>query len=486
MIDFYEISSSNEVPQTLTEVGSSGPSGSAPKRVLIIAPRHPSGGSVAADVPYLCSGETSGDAGSGTGSPVGECVRAYREIDPDSLLYAVGIADDGSGVAAAGSIGLSGTASASGELVFRCGGRRYALGVASGDAAAGLLTSLKALIDADTRRQATTGTIAGGAIPLTSRFKGAEANYLDLRQEGAAVAGITVTLVAFASGATNGAITSAVAAVAAERYDTIVLGFSDATSVAAMETEATRRGQGGVEMPTMVFVGVNGSHSTAVSYGNGRNNKHTCLMPRGGSGTSPWVAAAMAAAAATKSFAADPGRPYWGLELPNMHAPEVADRWETTERNQAIQAGLASWDVNADGKVFLERLVTAYKTDASAQPDKKFQDVASMRILADWRERWRAATSGMRTWKLVDDDTPLAPGVKALTPSFGKTFQDGLYEEYAKTGNVQGVAEFKARSRCERDWSPSNPNGNRKRLNFYQPVRIGDFVVTLANRIEVV
>ncbi len=482
-IDFYEISASNEVPATLTEVGSSGPSGVAPKRTLIVAERLASG-TVAANVPYLCTADTTGDAGSGIGSPTGEMVRAYKPIDPDAVLYAIGL-DETASVAAAGSLGLSGTASASGELVFRVGGRRYAVAVASGDLAANLLTTLKSLVDGDTRRLATTSAIAASAIPLTARAKGPTGNSLDIRQEGTAIAGLTVTLGAFTGGLTAPSVTAAIAAVASEKYDTIVISGTDSTTMTAIEAEAIRRAQGGVEMPTIVFYGVSGSLGTLLSFSSTRNSKHTCPVPAHTSPTPPWIAAAIAAAVASKSAAQDPGRPYYGLELTGLLPQAISDRLEFSERQQLVVAGWSIWDVTADGTCFVERLVTAYKTDGAGQPDTKFRDVTTMRILSDWREQWRALTSGWRTYKLVDDDTPLNAGVRAITPSYGKAAQDALYERYAGTGNVQRVSDFIAKSRCERD-TLGNPSGNRKRLNFYQPLRIGDVVITLAARIEVV
>jgi len=80
MIQFDEIPATDEVPNSLTEVQSSGPSGAEPKKVLIIGHRL-SGGTVDADVPFPALGETSGDAAGGRGSQVGDMVRAYRELD---------------------------------------------------------------------------------------------------------------------------------------------------------------------------------------------------------------------------------------------------------------------------------------------------------------------------------------------------------------------------------------------------------------------
>ncbi|MBC7172143.1 MAG: hypothetical protein H5U40_06955, partial [Polyangiaceae bacterium] len=121
---FDEIGETNEVPSSLTEVGSTGPTGSQPKRVAILGHRLVSG-TVPADVPFLVTGESTGDAGAGLGSQLGAMCRSYKALDRDSVVHAVGLADDGAGVAATGSIQVTGTATAVGSLVARVGGRRY-------------------------------------------------------------------------------------------------------------------------------------------------------------------------------------------------------------------------------------------------------------------------------------------------------------------------------------------------------------------------
>jgi phage tail sheath gpL-like len=161
-----------------------------------------------------------------------------------------------------------------------------------------------------------------------------------------------------------------------------------------------------------------------------------------------------------------------------MLPPTTADHLVNSERNQLLAAGVSTFDVVAD-EVMLERLVTGYKLDAQGQPDKKFHDITTMRCIHAYRRQWRAATMKYRQYKLVDDGTPIRPGVKALTPSMGKAIMDSFYEAFAETGNAQQVANFIAKSRCERDAT------DRNRLNFYHPCRFSDIVVTLATRIEV-
>jgi phage tail sheath gpL-like len=479
-IDFDEISATNEVPASLTEVATSGPTGAAAKRVLLLGQRL-STGAIAADTVFRVLGETTGDAKAGAGSYLAEMCRAYKRIDKSSVVDAIGI-DNGSGTAATGSIAIaSGTATTAGSLDFMIGGRRYSVAVEVGDDNdTDYLTALKAAIDADTRRTVTTSSITSSTtLPLTARCKGLAGNYIDIRQVSGDIGGFTVTITAMSGGATSLTLTGALAAAAATHYDTIVCGFNDDTALDTIDTEMARRFAGGVEMRGTAFVATTLSLADSLTWSASRNSKHMCPTEAGASPTPFWIWAAQVAARDTLAYANDPGLPRKGLTLPDCIAPDIEDRFEFSERNQLLAAGMSTYDVAIDGTVAIERLVTAYKTDAQGQADKKFHDLTTMRIIHDYSARWKAKTSILETYKLVDDDTPLRPGIRAITQSGGKAMMDTFYEDYAGTGNVQDVTNFVANSRCER-----NAN-DRTRLDFYHPMRVGDIVVTVATRLEV-
>ena len=85
------------------------------------------------------------------------------------------------------------------------------------------------------------GTIAVSAIPLTSRWKGDQGNSAKIKQTTDAVAGITVTLVQPVSGATNGSVVAAIAALGATKYDRIIYLGNDSTALALLEAAMVTR-----------------------------------------------------------------------------------------------------------------------------------------------------------------------------------------------------------------------------------------------------
>jgi phage tail sheath gpL-like len=146
--------------------------------------------------------------------------REFRRINPWTVLDVRGFADNGSGVAAYGTITWSGTATADGSFYVTVGSKRqhrYKVDVAIDDTAADIATALKALADAD----AAAPTAATITTSTTSKFtavsKGTWANGFPLIVEGA-VAGITYTVTGFANGATDPSLTGAFDVLANTRH----------------------------------------------------------------------------------------------------------------------------------------------------------------------------------------------------------------------------------------------------------------------------
>lgn len=474
-----EIGAEDVLPRSVAQVTSRGPSGVTPKRVLIIGPRL-STGNVAADTPYTCLNETYGEYGSGVGSPVAGAVYAFKQINKSAIVDAIGIADDGSGVVATGALGLSGTATASGTLEFLIAGRKYRQGVSLGDTASTLLTAIKALIDADTRRYFAAGTIGSGAIPLTSRWKGDQGNSAKIKQTSDAVAGITVTLTQPVNGATNGSIVNALAAMGATKYDRIIfIGTSD-TELDLIEAALATRFTAEVGLQGTAVTAVYGTVSDCTTFASARNSKLVYTIATSKSPTPFWIWAAEWVALEMLAIASDGGAVFIDKKLPTCIAPDLADRFLPSERSTLIQAGMSTYYVSdADGGCYVENTVTNYLTDSLGSTDERFRPQRVMSIVDEYRTELGRANQQFRSYKLVNDGTPVNPGVKALTPSFYKAFIDARYEAYAGTGNVQDVANFKANSRVEISGTSKN------RLYAYHPITIGGQVITIATLIEV-
>lgn len=164
------------------------------------------------------------DALFGADSMVAAMVRAFRRRNKVTPLDVIAFTD-ASGTNASGTVAFSGTATESGTLYVTVGSyknHRYAVPVTAADTATTVGAALVALIAADTKAPFTSVNTTG-SVAITYDHDGLEGNYTGLRVEGT-VAGITTTVTAFASGATQPAAMTASMwdLIGDKRYHTIV------------------------------------------------------------------------------------------------------------------------------------------------------------------------------------------------------------------------------------------------------------------------
>lgn len=155
-------------------------------------------------------------------------------------VSAIGLSDNGSGVAATGTIAFSGTATAAGTIkiyIDSIANGYYPLTVAVGDTAANLGAALEAAItaNADSPVSAVDTT---GSVALTAKNDGTQGNTIGLKYDLGATAGISITLTAMASGATDPSLTTLFDPIADKRYTTIVYPAEWGVSTLTTLTEA--------------------------------------------------------------------------------------------------------------------------------------------------------------------------------------------------------------------------------------------------------
>src|SRR5690606_30192396 len=113
---------------------------------------------------------------------------------------------DAAGVAATGTITVTGTATADGTIPLYCGGVRVPVGVTSGDTAAEVATAIAAAINANADLPVTAAAV-DAVVTVTFRHKGEVGNDYDLRdsyRDGEALpAGVSLAIVAMSGGTTN-------------------------------------------------------------------------------------------------------------------------------------------------------------------------------------------------------------------------------------------------------------------------------------------
>jgi phage tail sheath gpL-like len=154
-------------------------------------------------------------------------------------ISAIGLTDNASGVPSTGTIAFSGTATVSGTLTVYIDSIRngkYELAVASGATATSIGSNLETLINANNNSPVSAANTTG-SVALTALNDGAQGNTIGIKIVGS-VAGISTTLTAMASGATNPVLTSLFDSVADKRYTSIVYPAEWGTSTLTAFTEA--------------------------------------------------------------------------------------------------------------------------------------------------------------------------------------------------------------------------------------------------------
>lgn len=411
-----------KTPGTFAEVDDSGSASGSfelPLSVLVVGGRT-SAATVAAGTLVQITGDGQGGLYHGAGSTAAQAIEVARGFKTTARrveLWSIGVADAGGGVAATGSIDLSGTATAAGQLVYLVGGRRVEVDVAVDDTAAEIATAAAAVDHSHTAVTAADGT---AAIDFTARNDGTAGNDISIVVL-EAPAGITTTpavgtITTLSSGATNPTTSSTITAIAGRRFTHIILCFNDATWVAAFETEMERRAGPYVDQRGHVFVGYRGSLNDGITYGNARNSQYLTIAALVGARSAPWELAAWACMAhATEAH--DPARPlngvsgasrgFEGTGLAGITPPAREALLQPEDHELLLDAGLSPLVVDDRGGIEVLRMITARKEDDNGLPTDLWLDVSVPFTLAALIYTWQLKLR--RTYprhKLADDSNP--------------------------------------------------------------------------------
>lgn len=301
-------------------------------------------------------------------------------------------------------------------------------------------------------------------VTFTAKNDGTTGNKIDLRVNynyGEELpAGTACTIAAMASGATDGAVASAITAMGAVHYHTVISAWDDDTNLDLFEAAMTTRWGPTVKQYGHLFAATMGSQGTMTTAGNLRNKYFTSVM---GSGLSPaptyWWAASAGALDAYEC-GVDPSRPRNTLELVGCLAPAPASCLTATERNPLLTNGISTYTVDSDRTCRIERLITTLQTTNSV-PDDSWLDITKPRTLAAmaYSIEVRFALRFPR-YKLADDGANYDPGQPVMTPGLAKSELLTLYKLWLGVAWVEDkMTQFKTDMLVERNSS------NRNRLD---------------------
>ncbi len=415
-------------------------------------------GTVAQGVPKRILSAAQAEEFFGRGSMLHAMLKALKEANSYTECWAVALDDAGAGVQASGTITAGGAPTESGTLNLYIAGQRVQVGVTSGQTTTQVAAAIAAAINADTSLPVTAAAAVAVAT-LTARHKGEAGNAIDVRANyffgDRTPKGLTVTIVAMAGGTTNPDVATAITAIGAEQYHTMIFPYTDASNLGKIETELSSRWGPMVQKEGHAFSAASGTHGTLTTLGDSRNGPHLTILGLGKSPTPPWVGAAVAGA--VDAYEPDPARPRQTLELPGVLAPAEADRYTRDERNLHLYDGISTFIVDAGGRVLIERLITTYKTNSFGVQDISYLDIETMRTLAYLRYsvRSRIALKFPRH-KLANDGTRYGAGQAIVTPQIIRAELLALFRQWEDAGLAEGFDQFKTDLIVERNTTDPN------------------------------
>ncbi|HMV65989.1 MAG TPA: phage tail sheath subtilisin-like domain-containing protein [Myxococcota bacterium] len=416
-------------------------------RVLLFGTKL-SGGTATALVPVKITREDQGDDLFGVGTPLAEMCRLFRKHNKISELTVIPQAEAGGGAKASNTVTFTGTATASGSLYIYVGGRRFVVPVAEGDTNEDVAAATEDVINADPRAyvDALVDGVNADELDLTSKWKGASANYLSVEfnyySDEAFPPGITASATAFASGATDPTLSAAIAVMGDTQYHTVLMPWTDTTNLNALKTTMEARWGATARNEGLTIAAYRETYSNTQSLGNGRNSKTEVIFGTAKAPTPPWEYSAVFAA--VEAAITDPAAPRFGLALPDVLPPKLeSNRFTETERGLLLADGISTVRVGAGGVVYTESVLTTWQVNELDIEDDSFQWIETLRCASYFRQDMLVFLgSRFKDHKVADDETPIGPGQKVATPALVRAAVLGRYALYERQAICEGGAEF--------------------------------------------
>lgn len=484
-ISFDQIPAQTLVPFVYAEFDSSkaeqGPA-IQPYRLLVIGQRL-STGTIAQKVPTLVTSADQAGKYFGRGSMLHNMAERLFANNRETETWFVALDDNGAGVAASGTLTVTGPATEAGTINVYIGGRRVQVGVAKNDAQNAIATAIGAAINAQDTLPVT-ASVATNVVTVTARHKGVAGNSIDLRHSHATgeklPAGVALAIVAMASGATNPTVDATLwAALAEVHYNVWAFPYTDSSNLTALTTELDSRAGPQRAIEAMAFGFASDTHANLITLGNSQNSRYLSITGAEKPLSPPWEWAAVEAGIGAKYGQADPARPWTTLPLIGCVPPASVDLFTKPEHELLLADGISTFTVDAAGVARIERAVTTRQTNDLGAPEAAWRDVMIPLTLGylRWDLRRRLMLRFPRH-KLASDGIPYGPGQSIVTPNIAKLEIIAAFDDWASLGLVEGREQFVKDLVVER--SPTNPN----RLDVLMPPDLVNQLMVWAFKIE--
>lgn len=407
----------------------------------------------------------------GQGSMLARMFERYRKIDQTGEIWCVAIDDASGATAATGKIKFTGPATAAGTIALYIAGQKVAVGIASGATAAQVATAVKDAVTAQPDLPVT-ATASSDEVTFTARHKGTlgndillQLNYLGLAGNEQLPKGVGATITAMAGGATDPALTNAIAALGDEPFEFICQPYGGATELnafAALMDDGSGRWSYLKKLYGHVYGAKRGTAGDLLTFGRTRNDQHMTLDACEPELPAPvWEVAAAFTARTAVFLRADITRPTQTGDLGELLPAPTGKRFLLTDCQALLNAGMATHQFSG-GKLRIQRAVTTYQKNSNDQPDDSYLDSEDLHKIAYvLRDLESAITSKYARAALANDGTRFGPGRLIVTPAIAKG--EILARAYAleEMGLLENVETMKQHLVVER-------SGNN-RLNVLYP-----------------
>jgi phage tail sheath gpL-like len=409
----------------------------------------------------------------GVGSMLHRQAKKWFQGNKLTETYAIALDDASGDSQAAGTVIVTGTATASGSLALMVNGVSVPVGVTVGMTASQVGDAIVAAIAAITYLPVS-GVNTSGSVAITAKNGGLVGNTIDMRINYFAgevtPAGLVATINGsgqqgvLSGGAVNPDLQDVIDILGEEWYQIIVCPYVDSANMLAIETELTDRASylrmiDGVYVTSYRPTGADMATklSALQAFGQARNSRFaTCMHGTDTPNDAVDVCASYGAQIATEG-SIDPARPFKTLELVGILPPAVGNRFLIAEDNSLLYDGISTFMADSGGRVRIEQAITMYQKNDAGADSISYYKVNTVLTLMFLRYDFRTQiqTRYPRA-KLANDGVRVASGQQVITPKIGKAEALSIFRGWELLGLCENIDQFKNDLVCERNISDPN------------------------------
>ncbi len=311
----------------------------------------------------------------GFGSPIHHAVRELLPANGDGVgtipVTVYPLDDDVSGVAAAGDITPTGTATAAGSFEVLIGGiLSEPVTIAVGDDPAAVVNKIVAACSAVLEMPAIVAS-GTGKVDVTARWKGSSGNGIEVNIVGDAPAGLTLAVTQPTGGANNPDVDLALAKFG-EVWETFVLNcmeIGDSATLDKINTHGEGRWGALTRRPYVAFTG-SAAEDASVPDGRKTDRVNAVLVAPKSPNLGLAIAARQLARIAVVANA-NPPRDYAGGPAESIIPGEDANQWDYATRDARVKQGSSTIEIK-DQVITISDVVTFYHPTGDPNPAYRY------------------------------------------------------------------------------------------------------------------